>query len=122
MDPSNYFGTSWKADFERAEYSTAICARIGPLNEDGSATYNGHLIHLIKEESDGCRMRSRFWLGDVDGVEDPRQRLAGVPPGMASALLKHATEEMAILATRLPSMYVDFSKTGKDMLGLKGRL
>lgn len=107
-DPSVYFGASWKEDFKRAGYSTAICARTGDLKDDGSVTYIGHLIHLIKEEPDGCRMRSRFWMGDVDGITEIEERAALTPPHMLAGLVKHATEEMAILATRLPSLYLDF--------------
>jgi len=65
-----------------------------------------HLIHLIKTEPDGCRMRSRFWLGDVEGIDQPQP----VPEAFASGLLKHATEEMAILANILPGLYMRLSK------------
>lgn len=58
--------------------------------------YVGHLIHLIMDEPDGVRMRSRFWLGDVDGITDPEIRRANVPENLAMGLLQHATEEMAI--------------------------
>lgn len=67
----------------------------------------GHLIHLIKEEPDGVRMRSRFWLGDVEGVTDPQIRREQVPQEFTIGLLKHATEEMAILATILPQLYAE---------------
>ncbi|KAH8683882.1 hypothetical protein BGZ61DRAFT_534571 [Ilyonectria robusta] len=121
-DPSVYFGASWKEDFRRAGYSTAVCARTGDLKDDGSVTYIGHLIHLIKEEPDGCRMRSRFWMGDVDGITELEKRAALTPPNMLAGLVKHATEEMAILATRLPSLYLDFRPraTGSARIGHEG--
>ncbi|KAI9927101.1 hypothetical protein ASPWEDRAFT_188248 [Aspergillus wentii DTO 134E9] len=109
LSPSNYFGPDWEDLFKEAGYSTAICGRVGSWNDDNSATYYGHLIHLIKDEPDGCRMRSRFWLGDAEGVTEAEERVKLVPDGMSTALLKHCTEEMAILATRLPAMYKDFS-------------
>ena len=75
------------------------------------STYNGHLIHLIKSEPDGCRMRSRFWLGDVDGLPAPVGDL--LPPSLTQGLVKHATEEMAILAAKLPSLYQKYSTDQK---------
>lgn len=103
-DPEEYFGSGWRDAFEKAGYGTAVCGRIGEWKpETGEVTYSGHLIHLIKNEPDGCRMRSRFWLGDVQGLD----KAVGdkVPESMRAGLLKHATEEMAILATLLPQVY-----------------
>ncbi|KAJ5683240.1 hypothetical protein N7462_006405 [Penicillium macrosclerotiorum] len=109
--PSEYFGNSWEAAFKEAGYSTAVCGRTGVWNDDtGEVLYVGHLIHLIKNEPDGVRMRSRFWLGDVDGITDPEVRRANVSEAFAMGLLQHATEEMAILASVLPDMYNKYSK------------
>lgn len=108
-DPSEYFGSSWKQDFEEAGYGTAVCGRVGNWEpETGKVTYTGHLIHLIKIEPEGCRMRSRFWLGDVEGAPAPAGDM--VPEFMKSGLLKHAAEEMAILASQLPSLYQQHSR------------
>jgi hypothetical protein len=105
-DPSEYFGPSWRDDFKLSGYQTAVCARGGDWNpETGRVFYNIHLIHLVRNEFAGCRMRSRFWLGDVEGVIDPKQRAAMVPPSAALGLVKHASEEMAILASKLPALY-----------------
>jgi len=84
--------------------------------EKNNVLYTGHLIHLIKDEPDGCRMRSRFWLGDVEGVTDPAIRAQLVPAALAKGLCKHATEEMAILASILPEMYKKHSRSQKEML------
>jgi hypothetical protein len=112
-DPSEYFGPSWKEDFKRAGYQTAVCARGADWNpETGAVLYNAHLIHLVRNEFAGCRMRSRFWLGDVDGVTDPKQRAAMVPPPAAVGLTKHASEEMAILASKLPALYERYARKG----------
>lgn len=85
-------------------------------DKTGGVTYVGHLIHLIKNEPDGVRMRSRFWLGDMDGVTDREIRKANVPEKFAMGLLQHATEEMAILATVLPDMYHKFSSGAEEKL------
>jgi hypothetical protein len=108
-DPSEYFGHAWKDDFQKSGYGTAVCGRVGAWDpENGTVTYTGHLIHLIKNEPDGCRMRSRFWLGDVEGL--PKAVGDKVPESMTAGLLKHATEEMAILASKLPELYRRFSR------------
>jgi hypothetical protein len=105
-DPSEYFGPSWKEDFQSSGYQTAVCGRVGNWNpETGGVFYTGHLIHLVRNEFAGCRMRSRFWLGDVEGVKDPKQRAANVPPSTAVGLVQHSSEEMAILASKLPALY-----------------
>lgn len=113
-DPGDYFGGGWQDAFHKAGYSTAICGRVGSWDpKDGSVSYMGHLIHLVKDEPDGCRMRSRFWLGDIDGVDDPSQRVTQVPDFLPKGLCKHATEEMAILATVLPDLHSRFSPDPK---------
>lgn len=110
-DPSEYFGPGWETAFKEAGYSTAICGRTGQWDDEkNEVVYVGHLIHLIKNEPDGVRMRSRFWMGDVDGITDPEVRKAAVPLEFGMGLLQHATEEMAILATILPEMYNKHSK------------
>jgi hypothetical protein len=108
-DPSEYFGPTWKEDFQKFGYGTAVCGRVGTWEVGQKTTYTGHLIHLIKNEPVGCRMRSRFWLGDVEGVGCVGDRLPGF---MTAGLLKHATEEMAILASKLPELYGKYSKSG----------
>jgi hypothetical protein len=116
-DPKEYFGDDWKADFEKHGYSTAICGRVGQWDSDNNTVvYTGHLIHLIKDNPDGCRMRSRFWLGDVDGVTEAAVRASLVPEADAKGLCQHATEEMAILGTILPDMYRRFSNVRKEKL------
>ena len=102
--PADYFGSNWKENFEAKGYGTAVCGRCGVWDDsNGSSLYTGHLIHLIKNEPDGCRMRSRFWLGDIEGV--PVAMGDKVPENMRSGLLKHATEEMSILASKLPQLF-----------------
>lgn len=110
-DPSEYFGADWKRQFAEAGYGTAICGRAGAWEpETGKVTYNAHLIHLIKNEHDACRMRSRFWLGDIEGLD---QKVGDkMPPNLRSGLMKHAVEEMAILASKLPELYRKHSRNG----------
>lgn len=105
-DPGEYFGKDWRAKFDKGGFGTAVCARVGQWDPvTGHVLYNGHLIHLIKNEEHGCRMRSRFWLGDIEGQKEH----AGdeVPKFMTAGLMKHCTEEMAILASKLPTLYTE---------------
>jgi hypothetical protein len=114
-DPAEYFGAGWKARFIAAGYGTAVCGRVADWDpESGKTTYHGHLIHLIKNEPDGCRMRSRFWLGDVEG--NPTKMGSRVPEFMKLGLMRHATEEMAILASRLPELYEKYSRKPNSIL------
>lgn len=110
-DPSEYLDTS---QFKAAKVSTAVCARVGPLDEP---IWSAHLIHLIQDIPEGCVMRSRFWLGDVEGAPFPVDhdlRLKLVPDSMATGLHKHSTEEMAILAGFLPQVYRLYNPRGAE--------
>lgn len=103
-DPSEYFGANWKEQFETGGYGTAICGRVGVWDDvNDIVLYTGHLIHLVKNEPDACRMRSRFWLGDIEGVSEAQGDK--VPESMRAGLMKHCIEEMAILASQLPQLY-----------------
>ncbi|CZR64178.1 uncharacterized protein PAC_14075 [Phialocephala subalpina] len=113
LSPEKYFGKDWEKEFEKTEHELAICGRVGNWNDEtDEVLYTGHLIHLIKKEKLGIRMRSRFWLGDVEGVEDAEARTNLVPDFMPKGLCQHATEEMTILAGKLPDLYVKYSKKG----------
>jgi DAPG hydrolase PhiG domain len=113
-DPAEYFGPDWKNLFAKNGYSTAVCGRVANWNQEtGERVCTGHLIHLVKEEKIGCRMRSNFWLGDVHGLTEPAARAAAVPPFLPAGLCQHATEEMAILASFLPELYSKHSGTSK---------
>jgi hypothetical protein len=116
-DPGKFFGPNWKEDFKMNGYSTAICGRVNAWDRESNARFGiGHLVHLIKDEPDGCRMRSRFWLGDFDDIEGEalwktfEERAKLVDPSLPKGLLKHATEEMAILASQLPDLYKQHAK------------
>jgi hypothetical protein len=115
-DPAEYFDTS---RFASARIGTAICARTGFATRpfDG-----GHLIHLIRETGEGCEMRSRFWLGDIQArfltPENPLNRYllrnrmiarAAIPP-VGRDLVVHCAKEMAHLASFLPALYADYHR------------
>ncbi|KAF2427765.1 hypothetical protein EJ08DRAFT_662647 [Tothia fuscella] len=114
-DPKEYFGPTYKADFAAANVSTAVCARVGlweGKTGDIAGVDMGHVIHLVQNEFLGVRMRSRFWLGDFDGMTDPKQRAVMVPQDMPAGLVRHTIEEMSILSTFLPALYNSKTKSG----------
>ena len=114
-DPSEYFGAGWKAKLTANGYGAVICGRVGNWDpETGKVVYVGHLVHLIKNEPDGCRMRSRFWMGDVEGLPEPMGRM--VPLSMTQGLMQHCTEEMSILARKLPELYEEYRSRAASSL------
>lgn len=94
--------------------ATAICAVTADrlLRSDG-----GHLVHLILPTTNGCQMRSGFWLGEINSnihllrpivnrVGNTRtMRKLMVSNRMCLDLLQHCSEEMAHLARFLPALY-----------------
>lgn len=112
-----YFGDGWEEEFKKTGYELAVCGRTGNWNDEtGEVLRTGHLIHLVKKEKIGVRMRSRFWLGDIEGVMDPEVRRNAVPGFLPEGLCRHATEEMAILAGILPGLYEKYGKKGVEKL------
>ncbi|PVH79351.1 hypothetical protein DL98DRAFT_572544 [Cadophora sp. DSE1049] len=117
LDPALYFGDDWEKEFEKEGYELAVCGRTANWNDEtGEALRTGHLIHLIKKEKIGVRMRSRFWLGDIEGVTDSEVRKNAVPGFLPEGLCRHATEEMAILASVLPGLYEKHAKKDQGKL------
>jgi hypothetical protein len=102
----------------KAAGEVAICARVALA--DGPAE-TGWLIHHLRPTTDGCEMRSRFWLGG--GNVRPKTisgglgrllgglaaRLAPIKPQQASDLLIHCAQEMSHLAAILPQIYERFA-------------
>jgi hypothetical protein len=105
-DPSVYFGENWKEEFQAKNYSTAVCGTVGIWTGPGIAALQvGHLVHLVKDEFNGVRMRSRFWLGDISILPSKELRAKIISQAMVKGLAQHTTEEMAILSNILPALY-----------------
>lgn len=97
--------------------ATAICARTGSSQFPVDL---GWLVHLVEPTTDGCRMRSRFWLGgahtapraSVPGLDKlarpAANRKAGFGTDAARDLLVHCAQEMAHLAALLPELHATF--------------
>lgn len=114
-DPSVYFGDNWKSEFTATNHSTAIIGRVSFFDfATRSSNPVGHLLHLVHDEPDGVRMRSRFWLGDLGVPIEAPLGMSLVPQYLTRGLQKHASEEMAILATFLPKLWRGESDAGKS--------
>lgn len=44
-------------------------------------------------------------MGDIENITDPVQRANSIPPDLARGLVKHTSEEMAILGTFLEGLF-----------------
>jgi len=95
-EPSEYFGPQWKEEFKANNYSTAVCGTVSLWTGPGiTGLQIGHLIHLVRNEFNGVRMRSRFWLGDINllsALGPSAPRAAVVPKTLAVRLTKHTSE------------------------------
>lgn len=103
--------------FAEARVGTAICGTVGYQNKPVNF---GLLIHLIRETSEGCEMRSRFWLGDISITWLPERgllnRIAGsktvakhaLPLTTGRDMTVHCAMEMNHLASFLPNLYADY--------------
>jgi hypothetical protein len=95
-----------KSRFAEAKVGTAIYGYVGAIGESG---WFGRLLHLVQETPEGCVMRSRFWLGEIEPVPNPKptpemlQKKA--PDELGAGLYAHCCEEMSILAGFLPTLY-----------------
>jgi hypothetical protein len=113
--PPAVFGVTPAALPDSAD-ETLVCARIHALDPPVDA---GWLVHHVRRVPGGAEMRSRFWLGGrhatVRGgwpgrmVSPLARRVARVSERMATELLVHCAEEMAHLATFLPTLHAAFS-------------
>jgi hypothetical protein len=100
--------------FKDAGVTTAVCARVGFSDRPVDS---GFLIHLIRETAEGCEMRSRFWMGEVNLRPLPNRnpldqvlntrfvRRMMTPTRLARDLMVHCAEEMNHLAGFLPDLF-----------------
>ena len=101
-DPAAILDTS---RFAAAGVGAAIYGRTGLADRD---LWVSHTLHLVYDTPEGCVMRSRFWLGEIEPVThalSPDEIRAFVPDERVQGLQQHATEEMSILGGFLPTLY-----------------
>ncbi len=101
-DPGEILDTSL---FAGACVGAAIYARTGPVDRE---VWVGHTLHLVYDTPEGCVMRSRFWLGELDPLPENlsgEQMIALVPDERVEGLHRHASEEMSLLGGFLPTLF-----------------
>lgn len=98
--------------FAQAGVAAAIYARTGPGDRD---LWVGHTLHLVYDTWQGCLMRSRFWLGELDPAPPKISRedmIALVPDERVRGLHIHCSEEMSMLASFLPAFHASHEGGG----------
>jgi len=68
----------------------------------------GRLLHIGRDTSWGCALRSHFFLGqDLPAIGKSPAEVAQIfPDGFAVALLQHSYNEFTFLSRFLPSLYI----------------
>lgn len=111
VDPSEFL-----SDSEQREGRFIVCARAGDLDTPMNFTT---MCHVVRDTEFGAEMRSVFWLGHVAKREGNKtvssvEGLVGnswlarhilLNEKFATDLMRHAIEEMGILADFLPELY-----------------
>lgn len=113
QEPSIFLDTS---RFQQENVTAVICGKIGDLDSPkDKPVLLGKIMHLIQDTPDGCVMRSRFWLGELEGLDIPvtpevRRQIA--TDALAKGLLQHCCEEMSLLGQFLPKVYELYQRPG----------
>lgn len=107
-DPAEIFGAAYADARERGDVSAAVTANIGlgadPPRDGDGRPLGGRLVHVARDTSYGCVLRSNFWLGW--GLDEPAEVLRQViPDELGLDLMKHAYTEFHYLSRFLPSLY-----------------
>ncbi len=103
------------ARFEESRTGTIVC---GTVSHPTLPVAVARLVHQIRATDDGCEMRSRFWMGDVElkGAARFLKPVANagfvtrraVSLSQGRDLLAHCAAEMNHLASFLPALYADY--------------
>ena len=119
MQPSDFgFGKTKEecdARFKKSNVTACACGVVYVYDFPFGYLRAGYLVHMVKQDpsSGENTLRSRFWLGLVDGG-NPIINTVGnttwfrrlkLPEPKASGLLRHCAEEMHVLSSFLPSFY-----------------
>jgi len=121
-----------KVGFETRPGDTTIVARGGASTAPIAFAW---LVHQVRATDDGCEMRSRFFVNDIQVLRLPMRSIAsrkGMPLAtplgslleplirraggveadhFGPAMLRHCGEEMNHLATFLPRLHAEFKDT-----------
>ncbi len=112
VEPDEVFGSGVYAKrLAEGAASAAVCAMSGigaePPRDPQGRPIGGRLVHVARDTSFGCVLRSHFWLGhDLGGVAKPEQVAAIANDALGFGLLRHAYNEFTFLSRILPALYV----------------
>lgn len=112
-DATEFFdAAAYRAARESLAVSAAICGRIGPThapprNPEGQVM-GGRLLHIGRDTSWGCALRSHFYLGqDLPALGKTPAEIAELfSEEFGRALLQHCYDEFTFLSKFLPSLYL----------------
>lgn len=112
LEPSEVVGaTAYERALATGSASAVVCATTGvgdePPRDAQGRPIGGRLVHVARDTSFGCVLRSHFWLGhDLAGVAKPEQIAAIASDALGFGLLRHAYNEFTFLSRILPALYV----------------
>ena len=112
-DPIEFFEQSaYEAARSNGSISAAVCAFAGPgldaaTGEDGRVV-GGRLLHVARDTSLGCALRSHFFLGqDMPAMGFAPDVVTEIfSDELGRALLMHSYNEFTFLSRFLPSLYI----------------
>ncbi|MBV8327758.1 hypothetical protein [Chryseobacterium sp.] len=97
--------------YANGDVSAVIYARIGfgentPVDINGDPL-DGYMFHIVRDMSQGCVLRSHFFLGALTADSDHQ-----LPDEIGFGLMEHCYSEFTYLAQALPSLYYAENKNG----------
>ena len=111
-DATEFFGAAaYRAARDSGAVSAAVCARIGtshaPTRDAEGRVMGGRLLHIGRDTSWGCALRSHFYLGqDLPAMGmSPSDITAIFSDEFGRGLLQHCYNEFVFLSRFLPSLY-----------------
>jgi hypothetical protein len=112
-DATEFFDAlAYRKARETRAVTAAVCARIGlshsPARNAQGQVMGGRLLHIGRDTSWGCALRSHFYLGqDLPALgKSPGEIAAIFSDEFGRALLQHCYNEFVFLSRFLPSLYL----------------
>ena len=90
--------------YANKDVSAVVYARIGfgentPTDDKGDPM-DGYMLHIVRDTTQGCTLRSHFFLGALTADSDHP-----LPDEMGFGLMEHCYNEFTYLSQVLPSLY-----------------
>jgi hypothetical protein len=104
--------------------TAAVCARIGlshaPARDSQGRVIGGRLLHIARDTSWGCALRSHFYLGqDLPAIGKTPDEISQIfSDDFGRALLQHCYNEFTYLSRFLPSLYIAENRDSEPVTSL----